>query len=264
MKDSKQYAKAIGKLYRSLKKKYGKVKVVTYDEPAEALVYAIISENMRSSRARSVRKRVNEHFIDLNDLRVSRTEEICEVLGSDSAAARRTAARLTETLNAVFQEFDKVSMEALRGTGKRNARKELEEKFAVAGRFALSYCFLTAFGGHAIPLTPRMIEYLKADKLVDPAATDEEIVGFLERQISAGSDYEFYSLLRRQSEASSKKFKPPAEAAPGKPAEKKPAAEKAASKRKKAVAKKKTVKKKKKTVKKKKTAAKTKAAPAKK
>ncbi|MCD6393352.1 MAG: hypothetical protein J7M40_07580 [Planctomycetes bacterium] len=212
MKNSKQYAKAIGKLYRSLKKKHGKVKAVEFDDPVEAIVYAIISENVRSSKARSIRKRINEHFINLNDLRVSRTEEISEVLGSGSSAARRTADRLTEVLNAIFHEFDKVGMEELKEMGKRQGHKELE-KLQPAGRFAVDYCFLTALGGHAIPLTPRMIEYLKADALVDPAATDEDIASFLERQILADSDYEFYSLLRRQSEASSKKFKPPAKAA---------------------------------------------------
>ncbi len=40
MKNSKQYAKAIGKLYRSLKKKHGKVKAVEFDDPVEAIVYA--------------------------------------------------------------------------------------------------------------------------------------------------------------------------------------------------------------------------------
>ncbi len=190
MKNSKQYAKAVGKLYRSLKKRHGKVKAVVFDDPVEAIVYAIISENVRSSKARSIRRRINEHFINLNDLRVSRTEEISEVLGSDSAATRRTADRLTEVLNAIFHKFDKVGMEELKEMGKRQGRKELE-KFQAAGQFALNYCFLTAIGGHAIPLTPRMIEYLKADDLVDPAATDEDIASFLERQISASSDYEF-------------------------------------------------------------------------
>ncbi len=249
MKNSKQYAKAIGKLRRSLKKKHGKVKAVVFEDPVEAIVYAIISENVRSSKARSIRRRINEHFINLNDLRVSRTEEISEVLGSDSAAARRTADRLTEVLNAIFHEFDKVCMEDLKEMGKRQAHKELE-KFQAAGQFAVNYCFLTALGGHAIPLTPRMIEYLKADDLVDPAATDEEIASFLERQISASNDYEFYSFLRRRSEASTKKFKPPAEAlaqveaveveaAADKVNEKKSAAEKAKTK-KKTVTKKKT------------------------
>jgi hypothetical protein len=46
-----------------------------------------------------------------------------------------------------------------------------------------------------------MIEYLRSNELVHAEADEREIEGFLARQISAENAYEFYSLLRRQSEA---------------------------------------------------------------
>ena len=205
MKNSTHYAKEIAKLYRSLTKKHGKVTRPAFDDPAEALVYAIVSENQKSAAAEAIRKRMAGHFVDLNDLRVSRSEEICDVLGSDSPQAKRAAAAITDVLTAIFRKRDRVSLADLRQVGKRQARKELE-RFKAAGKFALDYCFLVALDGHAIPLTPRMIEYLKADGLVDPAASDEEISGFLERHIAAANAYEFYALLRRQSETTNKTF----------------------------------------------------------
>lgn len=224
MKDSTHYAKELGKLYRSLKKKHGKVARVTFDDPAEALVYAIISEYERSASAKAIRKRIAVHFTDLNDLRVSRSEEICDILGSDEPQARHTATVIADVLNAVFRRRDRVSLVDLRQMGKRQARKELE-RFKAAGRFAIDYCFLVALDGHAVPLTPRMIEYLKADGLVDPAASDEDIAGFLERRVSAANAYEFYALLRRQSEASGKTFTPPTGEQATEPAADQPAAE---------------------------------------
>ncbi|MBE0537403.1 MAG: hypothetical protein IH624_17205 [Phycisphaerae bacterium] len=235
MKNSTQYAKEISKLYRSLKKKHGKVTCMTFDDPAETLVYAIFSEHQRSSAAKTLWKRIGAHFVDLNDLRVSRSEEICDVLGSDSAQAKRTATAVTDVLNAIFRRRDRVSLVDLRQMGKRQARKELE-RFKAAGKFAIDYCFLVALEGHAIPLTPRMVDYLKADGLVDPTATDEEIAGFLERRISAADAYEFYALLRRQSETSNKSCptaEPSAETDDGREAPKKPAAKKKTAKRKK-------------------------------
>ncbi len=204
MKNSKKYAKEIGKLYRSLKKKHPKAKVVEYEEPVEALVYAVVSEDVRSSVAKAILKRIKGHFIDLNDLRVSRQEEICEALGSDTSDAKRRARVLTDVLNAVFYQYDRVCLEDLKELGKRQARKELD-KLEPASSFVINYCFLTAFGGHAIPLTPNMIEYLKTAGMVDPKAKDDDIEGFLERQISASDGYEFYSLLRRESDESVKK-----------------------------------------------------------
>lgn len=243
MKNSKKYAKEISKLYRSLKKKHPKVKVVEFDEPVEALVYAVVSEDVKSSVAKSVMRRIKGHFIDLNDLRVSRQEEICEALGSDTSDAKRRAKVLTDVLNAVFQQYDRVSLQDLKELGKRQARKELE-KLEPASSFAINYCFLMAFGGHAIPVNPIMVEYLQTAGLVDPKAKTDDIEGFLERQISASNGYEFYSLLRRESEATVKKSK--------NNSKKKVAKESAATAKKKAV--KKTTKKK--AVKK--TAAKTK------
>ena len=43
MKNSKEYAKKISALYRSLKQKHKKPPEVFYDEPLDAIVYAIIS-----------------------------------------------------------------------------------------------------------------------------------------------------------------------------------------------------------------------------
>ena len=52
-----------------------------------------------------------------------------------------------------------------------------------------------------------MIEYLRSNALVHPEADEQEIEGFLARQISAENAYEFYALLRRQSEARKAKAK---------------------------------------------------------
>jgi nucleoside phosphorylase len=63
---------------------------------------------------------------------------------------------------------------------------------------------LTSLQGHAIPLTETMIEYLRSNKLVQHNADYEEIEGFLAKQTPAEDAYEFYALLRRQSESSKK------------------------------------------------------------
>jgi len=200
MKNSKKYSQEVQKLYRSLKRRYQKPQTVTYDEPAEALVYAIVSENMTETATRSAIKRFVDYFIDLNDLRVSRAEEIIEILGEDTPATRDTAFALTTALRAVFDKYNMVSLQALRKIGKRPAR-ELLEKMDGTTRFAIDYCMLTSLQGHAIPLTKKMIEYLKTNLLVHPDADPQQIEGFLARQIPAKNAYGFYALLRRESES---------------------------------------------------------------
>jgi hypothetical protein len=69
------------------------------------------------------------------------------------------------------------------------------------GHFAVSYCMLTSLQGHAIPLTESMATYLRQNEIVDPEADAHDIEGFLTRQVAAKNAYEFYSLLRRESES---------------------------------------------------------------
>jgi hypothetical protein len=56
-------------------------------------------------------------------------------------------------------------------------------------------------------LTKKMIEFLRSNELVHAGADEQEIEGFLARQVSAENAYEFYSLLRRESEAREAKGK---------------------------------------------------------
>lgn len=229
MKNSKDYGAKIDKLFKSLKKGGGAVKPVAYKEPVDAVVYAFVSAFTTEANAAKIIKRINSHFVDVNDLRVSRPEEIVEVFGEMTDAAAASAEAMTTALNAIFEKYDKVSLEALCGEGKRQARKDLEQLAGITP-FVAAYTTLTALGGHAIPLTDRMVDYLKQNELVDVEAAIQDIEGFLERHISAADAYSFYALLRAEAEASKKnaagsaKSKPAAKAASKKPAVKKKSA----------------------------------------
>ncbi len=199
MKNSNEYSQKIKKFYRSLKRKYAKSASTEHEEPTESLVYAVISENMSEKQAHSAMKRFTNHFVDLNDLRVSLTEEIAEQLGIDMPTGRETALRLKTALEWIFKKYNTISLASLKKNGKRPAKEALE-KIESISHFAVNYCMLTSFHGHAIPLTDKMVEYLRSNELVHPDADEQEIEGFLTRQIAAKDAYEFYYLLRTQGE----------------------------------------------------------------
>ena len=211
MKNNKEYSPKIKSLYRSLKREYSRPEKVVYDEPLEALIYGIISENVSESAAQSAIKSIASNFVNFNDLRVSLEEEIVEMLGRDTPEIRNTVFVLKNILGNLFRKYDKVSLEALKKIGKRPAKKILEQMEGVSN-FAVNYCMLTSLGGHAIPLTARMTEYLRSNELVHPEADEQEIEGFLARQITATNGYEFYALLRGHSESDGRKSKKKAEA----------------------------------------------------
>ena len=200
MKNSKDYSRKVQKLYRTLKNKHPKPTRVSYEEPLDALVYAVISENMTEAETQSAMKRMTQNFVDLNDLRVSLTMEILEMLGANNPVMKNTASILLGVLKSVFKEYNTVSLEPLKKIGKRPARDVLE-KIPGTNKFVIDYCMLTSLRAHAIPITKRMVEYLKTNQLVHPESDEQDIEGFLARQISADSAYEFYALLRHESES---------------------------------------------------------------
>lgn len=201
MKNSKEYSPKIEKLHKSLKKT--SVAPPTYADPVDAIVYAFINAFTTEANAARILKRINTHFVDINDLRVSRPEEILEVFGEQSEQAAASAQAMIAVLNVIFEKFDKVSLKALTEEGKRQARKDLEDIPGMTP-YAAAYTFLTALGGHAIPLTEAMLQYLQQNELAHPDADIQEVESFLERQIPAADAYAFYALLRATAECSSK------------------------------------------------------------
>ena len=206
MKDSKDYSDKVQKFYRKLKRECGKVKKPDYADPVGALVYGIISEDMSESWAQGAYKRILGHFVDFNELRVSRSGEILEVFGDDTAVTHRISSRLVGALRALFRKYNTVSLDALENMSKRPARQVLC-KIEGVSRFVVNYCMLMSLQSHAMPLTARMIEYLRSKELVHPESNEQEIEGFLMHQISVSEAYKFYTYLRLKSEGGGSKAK---------------------------------------------------------
>lgn len=224
MKDSKLYSPKITKFLRSLKRQTETCSMPHYADPVEAVVYGLICEQFSEAAAERIHKRMKSHFVDLNDLRVSRVEEILDIFRDSSPAAEKCARAVTQVLNAIFDKYDRISLDMLVQEGKRQAHKELSEIKGITP-FAVSYCFLTALEGHAVPLNASMVEYLRKNEFVHPEASEAEIAGFLERQIPADDAFSFYMLLRNLIEQqTAEKPKAPEKApAPAKSTKKKPA-----------------------------------------
>ncbi len=200
MKNSKEFSGKIQQLYRTLIRKYPKVQPVSHEDVAEAVVYGMICHELPEQAAEAAMKRFRDYFVDWNELRVSRSEEVVDVLGKDTPASRNIASTMIKVLGGIFNEHHRVSLEGLKKIGKRPAKQALEKIDGIS-RFVVDYCMLTSLQGHAIPLTDQMVEYLKSNELADPDANEQEIGGFLAKQISAKKGYEFYALLRAESES---------------------------------------------------------------
>jgi endonuclease III len=204
MKEVKNFAGRVQQVFRSLKRKYPKPDCPDYKEPAEAIVFAVLCEHTTEQQGQTAMKRVSEHFIDLNDLRVSRPEEIIEVAGPDTGISNQTAANLTVVLKAIFEKYNMITLADIKKLGKKQIRETISQ-LPAASAFVIDYCMLTAFGAHAIPLTEKMVDYLKAEKIAEQGAEPQQVSQTLARQIPANQAYIFYALMRKEAEKISAK-----------------------------------------------------------
>ncbi|HAL45888.1 MAG: hypothetical protein A2Y12_05885 [Planctomycetes bacterium GWF2_42_9] len=204
MKKPPQYSQRVKKLYAALKKGTEKPKKITSEDFIEALVYASLCQECTETAAKSALKKIESHFVDFNDLRVARIEEIVGVIGSEVSNADKAAARATATLNAVFQKYDSLVTENIVSTGKKGI-KEVLDKLTGVSDFVRNFVCLTFLNGHNIPLTDKMIEYFKTYNLVDPQWDNAQIASFIEKQVSASEAYTFYLAIRHDSELANPK-----------------------------------------------------------
>ncbi len=259
MKNSKEYTKKVAAFYKAQKKNIDPAKTQTQAQtPLDTFVYGILLEFYTYPEAEKVIEKISEHFVDFNDLRVSRAEEIVDVLGDKDK--KEVAIALTTALQGLFDKYDAISVDGLIELGKRGAKQEIEES-GMLRTFALNYFSLMVMNAHALPMTAKMIEYVKDNDLVHPNSSDKEINGFLERQFGSSEILNFYKLLRQLSDdydansAKKAKNKATKKTVTKKTAKKKTTTKKATAKKKTATKKKTTTK----TVTKKKTTAKKKA-----
>ncbi len=120
MKNSKEYAEKIKKLHRSLKRQDKKVTSVTYDDPVEAIIYGILSEKVTERQAQTAWKRSRKHFVDLNDLRVARPDEIYDLFGKETDEIREVGLVLARVLFSVFDKHHEMTLASLHDMGKRH------------------------------------------------------------------------------------------------------------------------------------------------
>ncbi|MCE5340206.1 MAG: hypothetical protein LLF92_03650 [Planctomycetaceae bacterium] len=204
MKKTPQYSQKIKKLFGILKKGAEKPKKAAHEDLIEAMVFASLCQDCTESAAKSALKKIQSHFVDFNDLRVARTEEIVSVIGSDISDADKAAAKVIAMLNALFQKHDSLVAENIVGAGKKGVKEALE-KIGGLTDFVKNFIYLTFVNNHAVPLTDKMIEYFKTYELVDPQWDDKQIISFIEKQVSASEAYTFYEVIRHDSELANPK-----------------------------------------------------------
>lgn len=161
------------------------------------------------ARAATAMESIGASMVDLNELRVSLTEEIVAAIGKSYPRACERAGRLKASLNDVYHREHTVRLSHLLERSKRDARAYLEA-LAETPHFVASRTFLVALGGHAVPVDERLLSKLiEADVVDNETATPESTAASLEKAIRAGESAEAHALFQGWQDECGKPMKAP-------------------------------------------------------
>ncbi len=210
MKNSAEYAKRLKKLLTRLKKSQSKPEMTAYEptEPLPTLIMAALSSYTTLSKANIALKKLENEFVDFNELRVCRIEEVVEVLGKSYPQVREVAKKLIDLLMQIYEDQNSLTLSNLNENGKREAKAFLE-KLPASSTYVASSVMQQSLGGHAFPVNRHMMKMLQGEDVVNPNSNIGDVQGFLERQISASDIIDVYNLLRSHADS----YKEPAKSA---------------------------------------------------
>jgi endonuclease III len=159
----------------------------------------ILSEEATSEQVEQAMVRIRRHFVDLNDLRVSRPHEIRDVLGPNFPRSGQKARVMPRILDQVFKQFNSMVWDFLQEMGKVEARAYFE-KLEDVRPFLAAVMARDCTGAHAFPDVD-MVRVLGRLGILDPSAHSEaEMQALLERAVKANRAHELHWVVKRLAE----------------------------------------------------------------
>jgi endonuclease-3 len=188
-------AEKFAKLYKVIKKHFSPIAVPPNRSVLENLLYACCLENSKFDAADEAFARLQQDFFDWNEVRVTTTQELAEVM-SCLFDPNDAAIRLKRTLHATFETHYSFDIDALK---KENVGKAIQHiaKFNGISPFVVGYVTQNSFGGHSIAIDRALLALMQTLDLVsDKDIAHSEVPG-LERAIPKNKGLEFFSLVHQ-------------------------------------------------------------------
>lgn len=212
MKNAKQYADK----FKAFIEKAGKGKSFEAEKflnNTDCAVKAMLYEFITETKAGDCIAVMREHFVDWNDLRVSRLEEVLDVFsqaGITSEEGKPIYASISRMLNAIFNKLDRTTLVELDEVGKKQAKQILDdigtenedgEENGKISEFVSAFLMLFLKEAHVVPVAHKASVMLAEMGLVDPEATEGEIINFVTRQVESKDAVNTYYVLRELADA---------------------------------------------------------------
>lgn len=187
-------AALLTKAHKVLKKHYKPVALV--ERPLlEQLIFAACLENADYDDATKAFEALRGGFFDWNEVRVSTSRELAEVMPM-LPDPQASAANVKRTLYSVFESTYSFDLESLK---KQNIGQAIQRLKKVEGTtpFMVAFATQSALGGHSVPVDRGTLDALAVLGIVEERAKEDAGVQGMERAIPKSKGIEFGSLLHQ-------------------------------------------------------------------
>lgn len=179
----------VNKLFKLARKRHNPVAPPANRSVLDHLLFSCCLEDSTVEAADEVFARLQVEYYDLNEVRVTTTAELAELMKrlSDPQAA---AARVRKALHGVFEAHYNFDIEVLKKENLGKAQ-EMLSKYRGISPFSIAYVTQHALGGHAIPIDESMLMLCYTLGIVTEAEFQQKKVPGLERIIPKNKGVEF-------------------------------------------------------------------------
>lgn len=184
MKHEPAQIKKLNALMRKLKTKHKNLEAPSY-EPTTQLIMAFLQADSTRRKAEQAYDALMENMVDNNELRVSHTQEIVDVIGEKYPRVYWRVERMLESLRDVYLREHDHRMVKVATQTKKEQRHYLDTLTGVTPYVAASVMLLS-FGGHAIPVDDKLVALLEREGAIDEGLSAAEVESLLLRQFKAG------------------------------------------------------------------------------
>ncbi len=184
MKHDPAQVKKLNSLMKKLKARHKDLEPPGYT-PTTQLIIAFLTADATRKQAEKAYDALMEHMVDNNELRVSHTEEIVEIIGEKYPRVYWRVERMREALNEIFRREHDHNMVRAAQMNKKEQRQYLDSLPGMIPYVSASVMLL-CFGGHAIPVDDKLNALLVREGIVDEGLTPAEVEALLLRQFKAG------------------------------------------------------------------------------
>lgn len=182
----------------SLLKKIGTVEAPDFpdaDDPVTVLIISFLMWETTTSRALVAYQRIKENMVDFNDLRVCMPHEVVETIGKRYPLAMERCERLRAALRHIYLREHVVSLDILKGQGKREIKKYIETLDGVM-TYSAARIQLVAFNTHGIPVDEQLRGLLIAHEAAEESLSLTDLSSWLSRQIKAEKSLETHYAIQ--------------------------------------------------------------------